>query len=124
MGHKLKRKQERKRLHAQEFRESLAIDKVTYEDNVALALLEDSIYNRGALQAFVAAIEHYPISRSELLFLAHAQHAPTNVINFFEYIPVEVMFYSEEDILTRLEEEQLILAESLEQVDEHLNSYD
>jgi hypothetical protein len=124
MGHKLKRKQQRKRVHAREFRESLAIDKVTYHDNVALSLLEDSIYNRVALQAFLAAIEHYPISRSELSFLAHSQHAPTNVINFFEYIPVEVMFYSEEDILTRLEEEQLILEESLEQVDEHLNSYD
>ena len=125
MGHKEKRKRERKRARTVQFQEKLHSDMTLVKERLEEPrFLENRFIDLAAFQEFVVGIDHYPISRSQVLDVAHQRDVPNNVISFFESIPVEVTFYNREEILTRAEEEELLLEEEAEQVDERLHSYD
>ena len=84
----------------------------------------ESFIDLPALKALVTSIERYPVASIDMLGLARQQRAPRSVVNFFESILGSTVFSSQDDVMTRAEEDELLLEEDAEQVAEHLRSYD
>jgi putative phosphoribosyl transferase len=66
-----------------------------------------------ALYAVLSTVTEYPVTDGELLERAVNQHAPENVVTFFESIPKDEVFEDRADVMIRADEAEVLMEEEM-----------
>lgn len=73
-----------------------------------------------ALNAVLGSVTRYPVTNGELLDRAQRQHAPRNVVAFFESIPKDVEYEDKVQVMERAGEVELLMEEERHEPPERL----
>lgn len=76
------------------------------------------------IEALVAQVPMFPYSVKQLIELAHEEHFPDEVVNFYKKFPKDEIFEDADDLIARTEHIQIMRHEEVNQSGRFLDDFD
>ncbi len=76
------------------------------------------------IERLIAQVPLFPYFVKQLIELAHEEHFPDEVVNFYKKFPKDEIFEDAEDLMVRTEQVQMIRHEEVDQSGHFLDEFD